>query len=85
MEFIGRGTTPSTCRCQGWGDRTASGGQFVPVPDCSGEEGVASVVCAAAEVLVLEAAVASSSTCRLQFEVRAPHARLTSGDLGQHG
>ena len=59
--------------------------EFVPVPDCAGEEGVASVVCAAAEALVLEAVVASSSTCRLEFEVRAPHTRLTSGDLVQHG
>ena len=70
-------------------------GEFVPVPDCAGEgvasvdcageEGVASVVSAAAEALVLEAGVASSSTCRLQFEVRAPHTRLASGDLVQHG
>ena len=39
-------------------------GEFVPVPDCAGE-GVASVVRAAAETLVLEALVASSSTFRL--------------------
>ena len=42
-------------------------------------------MCAAAEALVLEAAVASSSTCRLEFEARAPHTRLTRGDLVQHG
>ena len=61
-------------------------GEFVPVPDCAGEEGVASVVCAAAETLVLDAVLVSSSTCRLEFEVRAPHTRgLTSGDLVQHG
>ena len=55
-------------------------GEFVPVIDCAGEEG------AAAEALVLEAVVASSSTCRLEFEVRAPHTRgSTSGDLVQHG
>ena len=30
-------------------------GEFVPVPDCAGEEGAASVVRAAAEALVLEA------------------------------
>ena len=42
-------------------------------------------VCAAAEALVLEAVVASSSTCRLEFEVRTPRTRLTSGDLVQHG
>ena len=53
-------------------------GKFVPVPDCAGAEGVASVVGAAAEALVLEAVVASSSTCWLEFEVRAPHTR-TSG------
>ena len=29
--------------------------------------------------------MASSSTCALDFEVRAPHTRLTSGDLIQHG
>ena len=28
-------------------------GEFIPVPHCVGEEGAASVVCAAAEVLVL--------------------------------
>ena len=39
---------------------------------------MASVVGAAAEALVLEAVVASSSTCWLEFEVRAPHTR-TSG------
>ena len=33
-------------------------GEFVPVLDCGGE-GVASVVCATAEALVLEAVVAS--------------------------
>ena len=44
-------------------------------------EGVASVVRAATEALVLEAVVASSSTSRLEFEVREPHTRLTSGDL----
>ena len=59
------------------------GGEFVPVPDCAGGKDVASVVCEAS--LVLEAVVASSSTCRLQFEVRAPHTLLTSGDLVQHG
>ena len=48
-------------------------------------EGVASVVHVVAEALVLEAAMASSSTCRLEFEVRAAHTRLTSGDLVQHG
>ena len=63
------------------GDRTASGGEFVPVPDCAGGKDVASVVCEAS--LVLEAVVASSSTCRLEFEVRAPHTHLTSGDLVQ--
>ena len=47
-------------------------GKFVPVPACAGAEGVASVVCAAAEALVLEAVVATSTTCRLEFEVRAP-------------
>ena len=57
------------------------GGEFVPVPDCAGGKDVASVVCEAS--LVLEAVVASSSTCRLEFEVRAPHTHLTSGDLVQ--
>ena len=37
-------------------------GEFIPVPDCAGEEGVASVVCAAAEALVFEAVVAASCT-----------------------
>ena len=60
-------------------------GEFVSVPDCAGEEGAASVVRAAAEVLVLEAVVTSSSTCRLQFEVKVPRTRLTSGDLVKHG
>ena len=46
---------------------------------------MASVVCAAAEVLVLEAVAASSSTCRLEFEVRVSHTRLIRGDLVQHG
>ena len=47
-------------------------------------QGVASVVCAAAEALILEA-VAASSAGRLEFEVRAPHTRFTSGDLVQYG
>ena len=68
----------------GGGEQNCIRGEFVPVPDCAGEEGVASVVCATAEALVLEA-VEASSTCRLQFEARAPHTRLTGGDLVQHG
>ena len=63
LEFTGRGMTPSTWRCHGWGTELHPG-EFVPVPDCAGE-GVASVVRAAAETLVLEAVVASSSTFRL--------------------
>ena len=50
-----------------------------------GRGGIASVVCAAAEAMVLEAVAASSSTCRLQFEVKVPRTRLTSGDLVKHG
>ena len=67
------------------GGQNCTRGEFVPVPDCAGEEGAASVVCAAAEALVLEAVVASSSTCRLEFEVRVSHTRLIRGDLVQHG
>jgi len=40
--------------------------EFVPVPGCAREEGAASVVCAGAEALVLEAVMASSSTCTLE-------------------
>ena len=39
---------------------------------CEGKEGAAPVVGAAAEALILEAVVATSSTCTLEFEVRAP-------------
>ena len=85
LEFIGTGMTPSTWRSQGWGQNCAHlGGVRSSLWLCGGN-GVASVVCAAAEALVLEAVVASSSICRLQFEVRAPHTRLTNGDLVQHG
>ena len=69
------------------GDITASGGSSFQSLTVRGEEGVASVVYAAAEALVLEAVAAnSSSTCRLEFEVRAlAHTRLTRGHLVQHG
>ena len=62
-------------------------GKFVPVPACAGAEGVASVVCAAAEALVLEAVVAILLPLA-GWSLRSghlPHTRLTSGDLVQHG
>ena len=40
---------------------------------------------AAAEAFVSEAVAAFSSTCRLEFLVRAPHTCFTSGDLVQDG
>ena len=64
---------------------TSGGGKFVAVPDCTGEERAASVVSGAAEAFVLEPVAASSSTCRLEFLVRAPHTCLSSGDLVQDG
>ena len=71
--------TPSTCKVPRVGAELHPGGSSFQSLTVRGK------VCAAAEALVLEAVVASSSTCRLQFEVRAPHTRLTSGDLVQYG
>jgi len=57
LEFIVRGTELRV-QCAKGGRQNCIQGEFVPVLDCAGE-GVASVVCATAEVLVLEAVVAS--------------------------
>ena len=50
-----------------------------------GEECVVSVVCLAAEVLVLMVVMSSPSLSFLWFQVRAPHRCLSSRYLAGHG
>ena len=87
LEFIGKGMTPSTWRCQvgggGGGEQNCIRGGVRSSPWlCRGRRCCFCSLCDSWSVGI--------GGCwgffhRLQFEVRAPHTRLTGGDLVQHG